>query len=174
MHRVQAGARPVQVSTLEEGELFGAEAFFGVSGADYASQQLRSSPGRDPASGSATSSDADAVAMPPPSPASDSKASRLRGALKRRRGSNPTPGVDSDAADSGNHGNVLPYSVVCMSPRVVLTTIRGAELHSLLAADPALRQRLLRYAAVGMSRRVQRISSFALEQAFVKMNQQSK
>ena len=70
---------------------------------------------------------------------------------------------NNDALALSDRGKVLPYSIVCDTPRAVATVLKGDELRALLRLDAALRQRFLHYAAVGLARRVRVASTESLQ-----------
>jgi CRP-like cAMP-binding protein len=174
------GSKPVQVACIEEGEIFGSESFFGVSGADFQSES------------GALVTDGGKV---PTQLLSGAVASALRSVRRRKRASTERLLNVADDEASGSGGGInssseragsqtrgstsalqqtAPYSVVCDSELARVTVVRGAELRSLLRADGALRQKLLRHAAIGLARRVRAASTAVLERTMQSLEAESK
>jgi CRP-like cAMP-binding protein len=157
--------KSVQVACVEEGELFGAECFFGVSGADFLQQSV------DWSNAALLASDKSRSGL----------VSSLRSTVRRhkKRASGDFGDKGDDAPDGGGGGaaelgSTSPYSIVTDSARAVITVVGGGELRSLLRLDPALRQKLLRHAAVGLARRVRAASTLSLDQTMLALEAEQK
>jgi CRP-like cAMP-binding protein len=178
------GSKPVQVACIEEGEIFGSECFFGVSGADF---QLRGRRGRRRRRQGAVAaccrarSPARCARCGGGSARAPSVCSGLAAGDDEASGSGGGIGGCSErAGESDTRGSAAalqqtaPYSVVCDSELARVTVVRGAELRSLLRADGALRQKLLRHAAIGLARRVRAASTAVLERTMQSLEAESK
>jgi CRP-like cAMP-binding protein len=157
--------KSVQVACVEEGELFGAECFFGVSGADFLQQSVDWS---------------NAAALLASDKSRSGLVSSLRSTVRRhkKRASGDFGDKGDDGGGGGGGGAELgstsPYSIVTDSARAVVTVVGGGELRSLLRLDPALRQKLLRHAAVGLARRVRAASTLSLDQTMLALDAEKK